>query len=100
MTSVDEYPFNDNPVLEQHAIFSLELAARALLTNRDKAPELFSLFLLKFEHIFSKVGDNKIPAPFMVERVVVTVLRSSIHLYDLPEVSTIGVFSRHDSPQF
>ena len=87
LTSVDEYPFNDNPVLEQHAIFSLELAARALLTNRDRAPELFSLFLLKFEHIFSKVGDTKIPAPFMVERVVVTVLRSSIHLYDLPEVS-------------
>ena len=95
LTSVDEYPFNDDPVLEQHAIFSLELAARALLTNREKAPELFSLFLLKFEHIFSKVDDHKIPAPFMVERVVVTVLRSSIHLYDLPEV---GRARRDGSP--
>jgi len=86
LTSVDEYPFNGDPVLEQHAIFSLELAARALLTNRERAPDLFNLFLIKFESILGKVDDHQIPAPFMVERVVVTVLRSSIHLYDLPEV--------------
>lgn len=86
LMSVDEYPFDDDPVMEQHAIFSLELAARALLTNRERSTELFSLFLLKFESILSKVDDHRIPAPFMVERVVVTILRSSIHLYDLPEL--------------
>lgn len=86
LEAVDEYPYDDDPVLEQHAIFSLELAARALLSNRDKAPELFTLFLAKFESILSRIGENYIPAPFVVERVVVTVLRSSIHLYDLPEL--------------
>jgi len=87
LNSLDDYPFEDDPVTEQHALFSLELAARALLTNREKAPELFSLFLVKFENILGRIDDENIPAPFMVERVVVTILRSSIHLYDLPEVS-------------
>ena len=91
LSAVDGFPYEDNPVMEQKAIFSLELAARALLTNREKAPELFNLFLLKFETILSKVDDNKIPAPFMVERVVVTILRCSIHLYDLSEVATLAL---------
>lgn len=86
LNAIDEYPYDDDPVMEQRAIFSLELAARALLTNREKAPELFSLFLMKFENVLSKVDDNRIPCPFMVERVVVTILRCSIHLYDIPEV--------------
>jgi brefeldin A-resistance guanine nucleotide exchange factor 1 len=87
LATVDQYPYKKDPVMEQHAIFSLELAARALLSNRDRAPELFNLFLDKFESILGRVTDKKVPAPFVIERIVVTILRCSIHLYELPEVS-------------
>jgi brefeldin A-resistance guanine nucleotide exchange factor 1 len=86
LVTVSNYPYQDDPVLEQHAIFSLELAARALLSNRNRAPRLYPLFLDTFEKILGKVSDARVPAPFVVERIVVTVLRACIHLYDLPEV--------------
>jgi hypothetical protein len=63
------------------------LAARALLSNREKAHELFMIFLVKFESILGKVSENNVPAPFVVERIAVTVLRACIHLYDIAEVS-------------
>jgi len=84
-----EYPFSGNPAAEQNAIFSLELAARALLSNRDKAAELFVQFLDNFESILSRATTSEIdlPAsPFIIERIVVTILRASIHLFDLPEL--------------
>jgi len=83
---VDEYPYEENPVKEQHAIFSLELAARALLSNREKAPELFPLFLQKFENILGKITERHIPSPFVIERIAVTILRCSIHLYENDEM--------------
>ncbi|KAL7573318.1 hypothetical protein ACA910_011682 [Epithemia clementina (nom. ined.)] len=83
---VDAYPYADDPVAEQHAIFSLELAARALLSNRDRAMEIFPVFLAKFESILGKISDNSIPSPFVIERIVVTILRCSIHLYDIAEL--------------
>lgn len=86
---VDEYPYEDNPVTEQHAIFSLELAARALLSNRDKASELFPLFLRKFENILGKITEKHIPSPFVIERIAVTILRCSIHLYENDEMRPI-----------
>ena len=46
---LDAFPFENDPVGEQHAVFSLELAARALLSNRSRSADLFVLFLLKFE---------------------------------------------------
>jgi brefeldin A-resistance guanine nucleotide exchange factor 1 len=91
LDTVDQYPFKKDPVQEQRAIFSLELAARALLSNRDRAPELFILFLNKFESILGRVTDKKVPSPFVIERIVVTILRCSIHLYDLPDVSFVIV---------
>jgi golgi-specific brefeldin A-resistance guanine nucleotide exchange factor 1 len=85
---LDSYPFENDPVGEQHAVFTLELAARALLSNRERAEDLFVLFLSKFENVLCKVTeiDNDVPAPFVIERIVVTILRSSIHLYEYPEV--------------
>ena len=82
---VDEYPYAD-PVAEQHAIFSLELAARALLSNRERAVEIFPVFLQKFESVLGKVSDTSVPSPFVIERIVVTILRCSIHLYDVEEL--------------
>ena len=83
---VDAYPYDDDPVNEQHAIFSLELAARALLSNRDRAVDIFPVFLSKFENILGQVSDKGVPSPFVIERIVVTILRCSIHLYDLEEL--------------
>ena len=80
---VDQYPYEENPVAEQHAIFSLELAARALLSNRDKAPEIFPMFLEKFENILGKISESHIPSPFVIERIAVTILRCCIHLYEI-----------------
>jgi hypothetical protein len=34
------------------------------------------------------VSEKKVPSPFVIERIVVTILRCSIHLYELPEVSS------------
>jgi len=87
LNSVGQYPYDEDPVLVQHAIFSLELAARALLSNKARAAELFPMFLNQFESILSRVKEDNIPAPFVIERIVVTVLRSCIHLYEVPEVS-------------
>lgn len=83
---VDGYPYQDDPVAEQHAIFSLELAARALLSNREKAVEIFPTFLAKFENILGQISEESIPSPFVIERIVVTILRCSIHLYDMEEL--------------
>lgn len=89
LDKLDLFPFTNDPVSEQHAVFSLEMAARALLLNRERAEDLFLLFLSKFESILCKAtesDDDNVAAPFVVERIVVTILRSSIHLYELEEV--------------
>jgi len=86
LDKLDAYPFKKDPIGENNAIFALELATRALLANRDKATELFNPFLTKFETILGMVSPNKVPAPFVIERIVVTILRCAIHLYALPEL--------------
>ena len=89
LEAVDQWPKTDSPVYEQNTAFALELATRALLANKDRATELFPLFLTKFENIAAKIKENQeslASVPFLVERVVVTILRSSIHLYSNPEV--------------
>lgn len=91
LNAVEQYPYGEDPVLEQHAIFSLELAARALLSNKEQAPELYPMFLTAFEGILSPIDEKNIPAPFVLERVAVTVLRACIHLYEVPEVSVLMI---------
>jgi brefeldin A-resistance guanine nucleotide exchange factor 1 len=92
LDAIDVYPYFDDPVFEQHAVYSLELALLALISNRDRAGELFPLFLPKFETVLKSRTedmqdvDPNIPTQFLMERVVVTILRSSIHLYEEPEV--------------
>jgi brefeldin A-resistance guanine nucleotide exchange factor 1 len=87
LENVDKFPKKDSPTYEQHTAFALELAARALLASRDRAIELLPLFLAKFDSVASKIkGKEELPVPFLVERVVVTILRTSIHLYGVPQV--------------
>ena len=86
---LDLYPFEHDPMGEQHAIFTMELAARALLSHHDRAESLFLIFLSKFENVLCKATnvDGDTPdAPFIVERIVVTILRCCIHLYEYPQV--------------
>mmetsp|Transcript_24482 Transcript_24482/g.29570 ORF Transcript_24482/g.29570 Transcript_24482/m.29570 type:complete len:753 (+) Transcript_24482:2-2260(+) len=68
-------------LFEHHAVFALELAARALLSNRNHAAELYPVFLSKLRLIFTCED-----CPYLMERGVVTVLRACIHLYDVPEM--------------
>jgi len=92
---IDDYPYFDDPVFEQHAVYSLELALLALISNKDKVQELFPMFLPKFETILKESDESTVssqasvnlPTPFLMERVVVTILRSCIHMYEYPEVS-------------
>jgi brefeldin A-resistance guanine nucleotide exchange factor 1 len=87
LENVDKFPKKDSPTYEQHTAFALELAARALLASRDRAIELLPLFLAKFDSVAAKIkGNEELAVPFLVERVVVTILRSSIHLYGVPQV--------------
>ena len=92
LDSIDEIPMKPSPTYEQHHAFALELAARTLLeSNEERAQELFPLFLTKFHSIAQKLSklERPVPVPFLVERVVVTILRSSIHLYKMPTVSRL-----------
>lgn len=89
LESVDKFPANDSPKFEQHQAFALELAARVLLANKDRAKELLPLFLPKFEAVANKtmsMEGRAVPYPFLVERIIVTVLRTSIHLFQVQEV--------------
>ena len=96
LDAIDAYPYFDDPIFEQHAVYSLELALLALISNRDRAPDLYDLFLAKFDSVLSnasshnshsnKEKEKNVPTPFLMERVVVTILRSCIHLYDIPDV--------------
>ena len=94
---LDQYPFENDPVGEQHAIFTVELAARALLSQHDRAETLFLMFLSKFEVLLCKAAavEGDIPeAPFIIERIVVTVLRCCIHLYEYPKVRQLATLEQ------
>lgn len=93
LDAIDAYPYFDDPIFEQHAVYSLELALLALISNRDRSADLYPAFLAKFETVL-QVGTSEqtmeekpknIPTPFLMERVVVTILRACIHLYDIPD---------------
>uniref|UniRef100_A0A7S1ZBD9 SEC7 domain-containing protein n=1 Tax=Ditylum brightwellii TaxID=49249 RepID=A0A7S1ZBD9_9STRA len=100
-------------LFEHNAVFALELAARALLSNQQHAPTLYPMFLSKFQSILvpersdaqqqqheslspcpkgtkkesssqRHLSSAALRAPYIMERVVVTILRSCIHLYDAP----------------
>ena len=89
LESIDKIPMKPSPTFEQHQAFALELATRALLASDERAEVLFPIFLAKFNSVAQKLSKLKrpIPVPFLMERVVVTILRSSIHLYNIPAVS-------------
>lgn len=89
LDAIDAYPYFDDPIFEQHAVYSLELALLALISNRDRVTELYPLFLAKFDAVLHggnseevDTSEKNLPTPFLMERVVVSILRSCIHLYD------------------
>jgi golgi-specific brefeldin A-resistance guanine nucleotide exchange factor 1 len=88
LESADQFPPTPGYAYEQHTAFTLELAARALLMSQERARDLLPMFLAKFTSAIKKCrrGDS-VYLPFIVERMVVTVLRTCIHLYSIPAVS-------------
>jgi len=95
LDAIDAYPYFEDPIFEQHAVYSLELALLSLISNRDRVVELYPMFLLKFDAVLEggtrrdgqiESTERHIPTPFLMERVVVSILRSCIHLYDIPEI--------------
>ena len=77
-------------LFEQNSVFVLELAARLLISNRAFATELYPLFLAKFQQLLSPQpgADDTILGlrfPYILERIVVTILRACIHLFDVSE---------------
>jgi hypothetical protein len=80
----------DDPTYEHNATFILELAARLLISNRSHSAELMPIFVSQLEVMFLPLDDKGNGAlsrkfPYLVERIVVTILRAVIHLYDVPD---------------
>ena len=80
-----------DPNFENNSIFVLELAARLLISNRVYATELYPIFLAKFQQLMSPQSEEGeilgLKFPYILERIVVTILRACIHLFDVPEAS-------------
>lgn len=88
-------PITLPPTFEAHAVLALELAARVVLANRHRCEELWPLL---HAHVERALGDGSITddslqssgelyLPFLVERMIVTVLRSCIHMLDRPKAA-------------
>jgi len=92
----DDEETTSDPLFEHNSVFVLELAARLLISNRIHAAELYPIFLNKFKQLITpQMGTNASPEyvilglkfPYILERIVVTILRACIHLFDVPDVS-------------
>ncbi|KAL9187625.1 hypothetical protein ACHAXT_006003 [Thalassiosira profunda] len=91
----EEEEMASDPLLEHNSCFVLELAARLLISNRAHAAELYPLFLTKFQQLLrprpeGTDGSDAVVGlrfPYILERIVVTILRACIHLFDLPELA-------------
>lgn len=109
---------DDDPLFEHHAVFALELAFRALFTNRERASDILPMFLSQLKSILAFVlSDDKMindvnqihsrndkdgtkqiwnkRYPYLLERIVVTVMRCCIHFFDLHEVKPSLLSSLH-----
>ena len=95
--NIDE--LTSDPLFEHNSVFVLELAARLLISNRVHATDLYPLFFAKFQRLFTHLDSNVASSessiiglkfPYILERVVVTILRACIHLFDMPEAGLRG----------
>ena len=74
-------------IFEHNAAYCLELASRLLFNNMEFAQDLYPLFINRFEDSVHITNGEKNPMyPFLAERVVVTILRCSIHMIDRVEM--------------
>ena len=92
-----------DPLFEYNAVFVLELSARFLISNRNNAAELYPIFLSKFEQLLSQKpsqDDSRehnilgLKFPYVLERIIVTILRSCIHFYDIDNNRLRGELNR------
>jgi hypothetical protein len=83
-------------LFEHNSVFVLELAARLLISNRVHAAVLYPVFYSKFVTVLSPQStdpDNPtmsliagLKFPYILERIVVTILRACIHFFDAPVI--------------
>jgi hypothetical protein len=88
-----------DPLFEHNSVFVLELSARLLISNRVHARELYPLFFHTFQELMHsknapEIGIVCLKFPYMLERIVVTILRACIHLFDVPEVELRSQLNR------
>jgi hypothetical protein len=89
-----------DPLFEHNSVFVLELAARLLISNRIHARELYPMFFSTFQKLMDPSenppgsGIVGLKFPYILERIVVTILRACIHLFDVPEVELRGQLNR------
>ena len=88
-SNVESYDSNDcSGLFEHHAVFALELAYRSLFSNRDHSSQLYSMINAKFEEILCNAlidvddSEGTVIYPYLLERMIITVLRSCIHMFD------------------
>ena len=88
----DNAEATSDPLFENNAVFVLELLARFLISNRSDAADLYPLFLSKIEIFFLPNEEEEdlhkhrvlgLKFPFILERIIVTILRFYIHFFDI-----------------
>ncbi len=73
------------PGFEAHAVLALELGARVVLANRHRIAMLWPLMHQHMERLLTSMPALR-RMPFLVERAMVTILRTCIHFLDVPEL--------------
>ncbi len=70
---------------EAHAVLALELGSRVILANRHRIAMLWPLMHLHMERLLTSM-PALMRMPFLVERAMVTILRTCIHFLDVKEL--------------
>ncbi len=73
------------PGFEAHAVLALELGARVVLANRHRIAMLWPSMHQHMERLLTSMPALR-RMPFLVERAMVTILRTCIHFLDVTEL--------------
>ncbi len=76
------------PGFEAHAVLALELGSRVVLANRHRIVMLWPLMHSHMERLLTSMPALR-RMPFLVERAMVTILRTCIHFLDVKELAPL-----------
>jgi brefeldin A-resistance guanine nucleotide exchange factor 1 len=86
VTSGPIHPSVGSSRFEAHSVLALELGARVAFANRHRMDIMWPVIHTHIERVLSSPVVMK-RLPFLVERVMVTVLRTSIHMLDVESLA-------------